>query len=485
MIELNNICFQYANTEESSLENVSLQIPDGQCVLFCGESGCGKTTITRLLNGLIPHYYEGELKGDVLVKGLNVKQEELYDTARIVGSVFQNPRSQFFCVDTTSEIAFGCENMGLPEQEIRERMRQTVRELNMEQLLDRDIFNLSGGEKQKVACASVSALHPEVFVLDEPTSNLDVNAIEDLKKTLMFWKSEGKTIVIAEHRLYWLTELCDRVIFMKAGKIVLDISMDEFKNYSEETLSDMGLRTLRMKLHRDIKSAHGNVEKMILRDFSFSYEKEDAINIPEISLQEGAVIAIIGKNGAGKSTFSRCLCGLEKKFKGKVMIGEKILHRKQLLKQCYMVMQDVNHQLFCESVEEEVQLGMTDENCRNVSDVLKSLDLEGLTERHPMSLSGGQKQRVAIASAILADKSILVFDEPTSGLDYYHMEQTAKLITSLKGKKTIFIVTHDPELIIRCCTHILHLEEGTVYDLYELNQEGTDKIEHFFLPACD
>lgn len=483
MIELNNICFQYANTEELSLENVSLQIPDGQCVLFCGESGCGKTTITRLLNGLIPHYYEGELKGDVLVKGLNVKQEELYDTARIVGSVFQNPRSQFFCVDTTSEIAFGCENMGLPEQEIRERMRQTVRELNMEQLLDRDIFNLSGGEKQKVACASVSALHPEVFVLDEPTSNLDVNAIEDLKKTIMFWKSEGKTIVIAEHRLYWLTELCDRVIFMKAGKIVLDISMDEFKNYSEKTLSNMGLRTLRMNLHRDIKSAHGNAEKMILRDFSFSYEKEDAINIPEISLQEGAVIAVIGKNGAGKSTFSRCLCGLEKKFKGKVMIGEKILHRKQLLKQCYMVMQDVNHQLFCESVEEEVQLGMANENCRNVSDVLENLDLERLTERHPMSLSGGQKQRVAIASAILADKSILVFDEPTSGLDYCHMEQTAKLITSLKGKKTIFIVTHDPELIVRCCTHILHLEKGIVQDLYELNQKGTEKLGEFF--ACD
>lgn len=482
MIELNNICFQYANTEESSLENVSIQISDGQCVLLCGESGCGKTTITRLLNGLIPHYYEGELHGDVMVNGLNVKQEELYNTARIVGSVFQNPRSQFFCVDTTSEIAFGCENMGLPEQEIRERMRQTVRELDMEQLLDRDIFNLSGGEKQKVACASVSAFHPEVFVLDEPTSNLDVNAIEDLKKTLMFWKSEGKTIVIAEHRLYWLTELCDRVVYMKEGKIALDISMDEFKKYSETTLSNMGLR---MNLHKDVKLAPDNVEKMILRDFSFSYEKEDAINIPEISLQEGAVIAIIGKNGAGKSTLSRCLCGLEKKFKGKVMIGKKILHRKQLLKQCYMVMQDVNHQLFCESVEEEVQLGMAEENCKNVSDVLKSLDLEEFTERHPMSLSGGQKQRVAIASAILAGKSILVFDEPTSGLDYSHMEQTAKLITSLKGKKTIFIVTHDPELIIRCCTHILHLEEGTVYDLYELNQEGTDKIEHFFLPACD
>lgn len=485
MIELNNICFQYANTEESSLKNVSLQIPDGQCVLLCGESGCGKTTITRLLNGLIPHYYEGELQGDVMVNGLNVKLEELYDTARIVGSVFQNPRSQFFCVDTTSEIAFGCENMGLPEQEIRERMIQTVRELDMEQLLDRDIFNLSGGEKQKVACASVSALHPEIFVLDEPTSNLDVNAIEDLKKILMLWKSEGKTIVIAEHRLYWMTELCDRVVYMKAGKIALDIPMDEFKNYSEATLSNMGLRTLHMDLHTDVRLPLGKEEKMVLRDFSFSYEKENAINISEISLREGAVIAVIGKNGAGKSTFSRCLCGLEKKFKGKVMIGEKILHRKQLLKQCYMVMQDVNHQLFCESVEEEVQLGMADENSQNVSDVLKSLDLEGLAERHPMSLSGGQKQRVAIASAILADKSILIFDEPTSGLDYCHMEQTARLITSLKGKKTTFIVTHDPELIIRCCTHILHMEKGSVQEFYELNQEGIEKLEHFFLSVSD
>lgn len=479
MIKLNNIYFQYANTEESSLENVSFQIPDGQCVLLCGESGCGKTTITRLLNGLIPHYYEGSVQGDVMVNDLNVVKEELYDTARIVGSVFQNPRSQFFCVDTTSEIAFGCENMGLPEKEIRERMRQTVRELDMEQLLDRDIFNLSGGEKQKVACASVSTLHPEIFVLDEPTSNLDVKAIEDLKKTLMLWKSKGKTIVIAEHRLYWLTELCDRVIYMKEGKIALDISMDEFMNFSEETLSNMGLRTLQMKLHREVKVAYDNVGKMVLRDFSFSYEKEDALNIPKISLQEGAVIAVIGKNGAGKSTFSRCLCGLEKKFKGKVMIGEKIYHRKQLLKQCYMVMQDVNHQLFCESVEEEVQLGMAEKNCQHVSDVLKRLDLEGLTERHPMSLSGGQKQRVAIASAILADKSILVFDEPTSGLDYRHMEQTARLITSLKNKKTTFIVTHDPELIVRCCTHILHLEKGRVQEFYELNQEETDKLEGF------
>ena len=480
MIELNNICFQYTDTKEASLENVSLQIPDGQCVLLCGESGCGKTTITRLLNGLIPHYYEGDIQGEAIVNGINVTKEELYETAKKVGSVFQNPRSQFFCVDTTSEIAFGCENMGLPENEIHERMKETVRELNMERLLDRDIFNLSGGEKQKVACASVSALHPEVFVLDEPTSNLDVNAIEDLKRALMLWKSKGKTIVIAEHRLYWLTELCDRVIYMKAGKVVLDIPMEQFKNYSEEKLYEMGLRTLHMNLHMNVKENSNDKNRIEMQDFYYSYEKEEALSIPFVSLPQGAVIAVLGKNGAGKSTFSRCLCGLEKKFKGKVILDGKTLRRKQMLKQCYMVMQDVNHQLFCESVEEEVQLGMAEENALEISKVLKNLDLEGVTERHPMSLSGGQKQRVAIASAILADKSILVFDEPTSGLDYFHMEQTAKLIASLQDKKTIIIVTHDPELIVRCCTHVLHLENGSVKEVYELDQEGVEGLKVFF-----
>lgn len=151
--------------------------------------------------------------------GLKVKEEELYTIAAKVGSVFQNPRSQFFCLDTTGEIAFGCENMGLPEEVIRERMDRVTEELHLQQLLGRNIFKLSGGEKQRVACASVSAMEPDVFVLDEPTSNLDLDAIEELKKTLLLWKQKGKTMIIAEHRLYWLKEICDRVVYMEEGRI--------------------------------------------------------------------------------------------------------------------------------------------------------------------------------------------------------------------------------------------------------------------------
>ena len=376
--------------------------------------------------------------------------------------MFQNPRSQFFCVDTTSELAFGCENMGMPEDEILSRVDEAARELNIEKLLGRSIFELSGGEKQKISCASVSALRPEVMVLDEPTSNLDVHAIEELKQTLLGWKAEGKTIVIAEHRLSWLRNLCDRVICMKDGQVAFDLSMQAFAQYSTEQLHQMGLRSLRDEKIAPVQNSVPETETMQLQNFCFSYDGTPVLNIPHLSLPLDGIIALVGPNGAGKSTFSRCLCGLEKKFKGQVKINGQLWKNRQLLKNCYMVMQDVNHQLFCETVADEVQLGMRSENSSDVERVLKMLDLSHLRERHPMSLSGGQKQRVAIASAILAGKEILIFDEPTSGLDFRHMEQTAALLSSLKGNQTVLIVTHDPELIQRCCDHIVCIENGTV-----------------------
>lgn len=462
MIEIKKVSFQHENAEKPSLRNVSLTIAEGECVLLCGESGSGKTTVTRLINGLIPHFYEGKMEGCAMVNGLNVTEAELYDTARIVGSVFQNPRSQFFCVDTTSELAFGCENMGMPEDEILSRVDEAAKELNIEKLLGRSIFELSGGEKQKISCASVSALRPEVMVLDEPTSNLDVHAIEELKQTLLGWKAAGKTILIAEHRLSWLRDLCDRVICMRDGQVAFDLSMQAFTQYSTEQLHQMGLRSLRGENIAPVQNSVPETETMQLQNFCFSYDGTPVLNIPHLSLPLDSIIALVGPNGAGKSTFSRCLCGLEKKFKGQVKINGQLWKNRQLLKNCYMVMQDVNHQLFCETVADEVQLGMRSENSSDVERVLEMLDLSNLRERHPMSLSGGQKQRVAIASAILAGKEILIFDEPTSGLDFRHMEQTAALLSSLKGKQTVLIVTHDPELIQRCCDHIVCIENGTV-----------------------
>lgn len=472
IIQISNVSFQYENSEKGALHDVSLTVEPGECILLCGESGCGKTTITRLLNGLIPHFYEGTLNGMVEVCGLKIQEEELYTIAEKVGSVFQNPRSQFFCLDTTSEVAFGCENMGLSEDEIKQRIAKVTRELKMENLMGRNIFKLSGGEKQRVACASVSAMQPEIFVLDEPTSNMDLDAIEELKKTLLFWKKQGKTIVIAEHRLYWLKYICDRVIYMEEGHIVSDLPMKTFVTFSEDRIKAMGLRGLSLSQPEFPKKPEKSGKTITFKNYHFNYEKEEVLHMSDVTVPAESIIAVTGHNGAGKSTFLRCLCGLEKKFKGHTVLDDANLSGRQMLKNCYMVMQDVNHQLFCETVEEEIQLGMAEEKADKVSDLLRELDLAGFRERHPMSLSGGQKQRVAIASAVLAEKSVLIFDEPTSGLDYKHMRQTAGLFQRLKErKKTMFIITHDPELIVMCCTHVLHIEHGEVQEFYPLTRE--------------
>ena len=479
MIQLENVNFTYNNSDKGALKDVSITIGSGECVLLCGESGCGKTTITRMLNGLIPHFYEGEMHGKVTVCGMDVQKEEIYNISQKVGSVFQNPRSQFFCMDTTSEIAFGCENLGLPEKEIRERMNVVADQLEMDLLLDRDIFQLSGGEKQRVACASVSAMMPEVFVLDEPTSNLDIKSIEKLKQILSFWKDQGKTIVIAEHRLNWLQEVCDRVIYLKDGKVEWNLAIKEFMQFSSAQRKEFGLRTMENVAEKFEKEEISTKKGIECIDYQFSYDQELVFDIDNFTIPQNEIVAITGLNGAGKTTFVRCLCGLEKKFKGTTVLDGKKYKNKEMLKQCYMVMQDVNHQLFCETVEDEISLGAEDRPEEDKNDAMEQLGVSAFRQRHPMSLSGGQKQRVAIVSAILAEKEILIFDEPTSGLDLKNMMKVSENLVYLqKLGITSFIITHDFELIMEVCSHVLHMEDGKIIDNYKINEE---KLGNFFL----
>lgn len=484
MIKIDHISFSYGEENENTggVRDIDLNIEDGQFVVLCGESGCGKTTITRLINGLIPHYYEGQMAGEVWVNGEKVSEQPLYDTAAVVGSVFQNPRSQFFNVDTTSEITFGCENLGQPEKDIRERFAKTVRDFRLENLMDRNIFHLSGGEKQKIACAGVSIMEPDVLVMDEPSSNLDAASILDLRKILAFWKLQGKTIIVSEHRLYYLRGLADRFIYLAEGQVSRDYSAAEFEQLTEQQRSNMGLRTF--ALERLLPPILPQQEKtaLALHNFRFAYKNEpETLHIMDCEIPTNRIVGIIGNNGAGKSTFSRCFCGLEKRC-GEIVWNGRKYRPKDRLSTCYMVMQEVNHQLFTESVLDEVLISMEEENQERAEEILNRLDLLAFKDRHPMSLSGGQKQRVAIASAIASKRSILFFDEPTSGLDYKHMKEVANVLRQVRDTGiTVYVITHDLELILDCCTDIVHFENGSIIDQFQMDEAGLEKIRNYFI----
>jgi energy-coupling factor transport system ATP-binding protein len=461
MIELKNITFTYSNTKIGSLKNLNLSITDGECVLFTGGSGCGKTTVLRLINGLIPNFFEGDLKGTVLVNGKDVSKAELYDTAKTVSTVFQNPRSQFFNVDTTSELAFACENQGMKEEEILRRINVTVNELSLEPLMNKSLFNLSGGQKQKIACASVAVTGNKIILLDEPSANLDLKSIDELRLLLKKWKDEGKTIVVAEHRISYLWDLTDRTIILNNGQIQKELSRTQMNKLTEEALHKMGLRTnvfssagVQNKTEKSKSDSECDAEDYItIKNFFYKYKNGHvALNIPYMKIPSGHITAITGENGKGKTTFLNTLCGLGHRAKGVMEYKGKTYKRSGRQKSVFLVMQDVNHQLFTESVLDEVLISQIEENSDQACKILDSLDLGAFKDRHPQSLSGGQKQRVAVACAIASGREILLFDEPTSGLDYTHMLQIGKILRELKAMgKTVIVVTHDRELIKECC----------------------------------
>lgn len=425
MIEMKNVTYSYRVTDtvgtpmlKVGVLGLNLTIKDGEFIVLTGSSGCGKTTVCRLINGLIPHYFEGEKSGEVLLDGKDVSAQPIYETAQVVGSVFQNPRSQFFNVDTTSELVFFAENQGRNVQCIKDSMEEMSDKMNMSKLLGRSMFKLSGGEKQKIACGTIAVADSSVVVLDEPSSNLDKDAIEDLRKTLEMWKTQGKTVIIAEHRLYFLRELADRVIVFENGAIKNEIVGEEFQKLSEEDTKKLGLRSV-INVSEYPKVKEEDTENTIqLKEFKFTYpDKIHGIAIKSLTLPRNKIIAIVGHNGAGKSTFARTFCGLNKKAKGTVCFDGKSVPTSKMLDYCYMIMQDVNHQLFTESVEEEVLLSVPEnlpdeERERIALDALEMLDIDQYAQMHPMALSGGQKQRVAIASGIATDKEFILMDEP-------------------------------------------------------------------------
>ena len=489
MIHIQNVSFTYEQADTPSLKNINLSVKTGECVLLCGKSGCGKTTLIRLLCGMLPDFYNGAFTGSVSVKGIDPVTAPMYEIAKTVGTVFQNPRTQFYTVNTTSEIAFGCENFGMEPKLIQDRVYETADALHINSLLDRNIFQLSGGEKQKIAFASIYAVNPDIYVLDEPSSNLDNHAINELRSMLQFLKAHGKTIVIAEHRIRYLKELADRAVYMKEGQIEKEYTMQELDSMSIAERMETGIRPVSLggfsSIIKEQSESSGDIgadASIQMKDVCFSYTKykgQPSLTIPEACFPAGTVIAVTGNNGAGKSTLVSVVGGLLKNKKGTIRINGNIQSAKERLFVSYMVMQEVNHQLFTDSVKEEIVLGVKNPDERALNAVLTKMDIEHLKDRHPMTLSGGQKQRVAIAAAVFCKKKILIFDEPTSGLDFFHMMQTAELIKTLKADDTyIFVITHDYELIAAACDIAVEVKNGRIESQYVLDTKGIQQLQN-------
>ena len=486
MIRFKNASFHYGGEHGTGegVDNIDLTIKTGEVVVLCGKSGCGKTTLTRMINGLAPQFYEGEMEGEVYIDDVCVTTEPLTKISAIVGSVFQNPKSQFFNIDSTGELVFGCENQGLPKDEIESRLRKTVNDMQLEPLLNRNIFELSGGEKQQIACGSVYAADPSVFVMDEPSSNLDKKAIRRLHEILKKMKENGKTIVISEHRLHYLTDIADRFVYLDDGIITEEYSSEQLCALSDDQMKKLGLRCTDLsKLAKtenrqsDTVSGKAAIEAI---DISCSRGQMKILDVEELRIPENSVVALIGDNGCGKSTLAETLCGVIPGSGGVALNGCFVSERVRA-QRSFMVMQDVNRQLFSDSVKDEICLN-TQVNGEDVKKILSRLHLEGTEDRHPASLSGGQKQRVAIASAIAADKEFIFYDEPTSGLDRMGMESFGRLVDETRDKvKASVIITHDPELVLQCCTHVLHIENGRVLAFYPLDKDGVQRMLYYFL----
>ncbi|MDC7238173.1 MAG: ABC transporter ATP-binding protein [Sphaerochaetaceae bacterium] len=465
MIEIKKLNYKYnKQTETQALVNINLEISRKEFILLCGRSGCGKSSLTKVINSLIPNYYEnGVLEGEIYIDNKASKSCNLYEVSQIVSSVFQNPKTQFFNTNTTNELLFYLENRGFNRAYMREKLAETAKIFKIEHLFNKNIFDLSGGEKQLLAIAGAYASGTEIIILDEPSSNLDVEKTILLGQILAKLKMLGKTIIIAEHRFYFIKNLIDKVYYLKNGEILFELSKETFITMDDDVRKNLGLRAINLErlkhLDSDFKTKSSKQLQIQNMYHVFRNEKK-VLNINNLKINFGNIVGIYGVNGIGKSTFIKIIMGLNNS-KVKISINGNSLSSKKRLKKSYIVMQDVNFQLFTHSVDIEVSLGKCSKyNSLDVIKVLKMLNIYHLRDKHPMSLSGGQKQRVAIASAILSGSEIICFDEPTSGMDYDNMMRISNLIKStINDNILIFIISHDHEFLNNTVDKILDMNK--------------------------
>ena len=489
---IENLSFQYRTRPEPAIENVSFELKPGELLLVAGSSGCGKTTLARCINGLIPRSYRGKREGKVMLHGKDIAEMQIADVAQIVGTLLQDPERQIVASNVYNEIAFGPENLGLPREEVLARVEGALKRLKIEYLHDRQTFNLSGGEKQKVALAGLLAMNASILLLDEPLASLDPASAYEALEVFRRLAKEGKTIVLIEHRVEdAIFARPDRLLYMEAGRVKylgpIDDLPTEINHHEVKLPAEWVVKRVRQMGEKVEKAETApNPERgeplVVFENVDFRYSDETPLILQDVNLQinRGDLVAILGPNGAGKSTLVKHAIGLLKPTSGRVLVEGKdtrSLSVAQIARVLGYVFQSPTHMLFAPTVREELEFGpknlefKLDAMNKSVVESISTVNLTGLEEYPPLGLSFGQQKRTTIAAVLAMQSRIIIMDEPTAGQDYanytHFMDAMcrpmngAQSLVAANFAATLFI-THDLDLAVTYANRVLLLGDRHV-----------------------
>ena len=489
IIKINNLSFFYPNNKKV-LNSINLTIYEKDFVGIMGPSPSGKSTLAYCITGLIPNYIKGEMIGDVIVDGINTKDTTLSELSTHVGLVLQDPEAQLLELRVIDEIALPLENLGLPRDEIRKRVEEVMKLVGIDKYREKSPMDLSGGEKQKVAIASVLALKPRVLVLDEPTSNIDVKSTIQVYETLKKLNQElGLTIVIIENKLEFISKYANRIILMKNGEIIVDDIPEEIlkkrellENLDIDVPNKSNLNEIYLKKRGESKIKQ-NCNDTIIKFVNVSYKYPDgtlALNNINLTIRKGEILFIMGENGSGKSTLAKHMNGLLKPTQGKVIV-DKYDTRKyptyKLSRIVGLVFQNPSHQIVGESVYDEIAIGLrniglsSSEVDKEVRKIAKIFNLLDKLDMIPEELSTGELKRLMVASVVAMKPKVIVLDEPMTGMTRIHSRRILNSILKIMGNdKTIIAITHDPLLALEYADRVVIMSNGKI--VYDGNSIG-------------
>jgi len=477
------LSFRYRDRQGAAIRDISFEAKQGEILLIAGASGCGKTTLIRCVNGLIPRSYKGEMKGRILVFGEETTSWKLAQISQKIGTVLQDPERQILGTKVLNEVAFGLENLGMPREEILQRVQMALELLEISHLRDRETFNLSGGEKQKVALAGVLAMRPSILLLDEPLASLDPASARDSLNTIRLLANQGMTVLMVEHRVEDVLRINpERVMFMSEGEIryLGDMAgLTEVVNYREVKLP---AKQIVERAKHDPPAAEitilpgaageGSVKEALVRfeDVAFGYEADvEVLHGINLEIKRGDVIAVLGPNGAGKTTFVKHAIGLLKPKRGRVLVNGRDTREAsvaQIASTLGYVFQSPSHMLFAPTVREELAFGPAnlkhpkDKIEKEVKEALRIVNLSDNEQDPPLALSFGQQKRVSIAAILAMQSRILVMDEPTAGQDYQNYMNFMDSILQLPAFEAILFITHDVDLAVIYANRVLMINDG-------------------------